>query len=358
MLALATVIAAMIVIWKACDYFEAGSSHVGHALPPGVRGATINAIGSSLPELLTTTCLLFLFRDQDGFSAGIATCAGSAVFNGVIIPAVVILAVTWRKGHSGIVLTRSVVLRDGLFFIGAELVLISFLSVSVLQWWMGLALMGVYALYFGFMMLQVVQAKNETRLTKIEELLETKDFQGPLSWLRSFLNNNDDSNDADDMTTAKAWRYLILSTIVIGGACYGLSWAVIDLARLWDVPVFLTAVVFGAAATSVPDTVLSLKDALKGEYDDAVANAVGSNIFDITICLGLPLLCYGLVYGPVTLSAAVGSPANVQVLRIGLVVVSVIVVGLFLVRKRLTPVDGFGLLALFAGWLGFLTTLT
>ena len=40
------------------------------------------------------------------------------------------------------------------------------------------------------------------------------------------------------------------------------------------IPSYFTAVVLAAAATSVPDTVLSVKDARKGEYDDAVANAV------------------------------------------------------------------------------------
>lgn len=334
MLALAIVLASMIVIWKACDFFEAGSSYVGQGLPPGVRGATINAIGSSLPELMTTFCLLFLFRDQDGFSAGIATCAGSAVFNAVIIPAVVILAVTWkgrnRVNPPRITLTRSVVLRDGAFFIGAEVVLIYFLGFETLTWGMGAGLMAIYFCYFGFMMVQVVFSKREP---------------------------DEDEEAEEDMTTAKAWRYLGLSTLVIGGACYGLSWAVIDLARILDVPVFMTAVVFGAAATSVPDLILSLKDALNGEYDDAVANAVGSNIFDITICLGLPLFCYGLVYGDVTLTAAAGSEANVQVLRYGLIAVSTLVVGMFLIRKRLGPNDGLALLALFAGWLGFLYTL-
>ena len=29
---------------------------------------------------------------------------------------------------------------------------------------------------------------------------------------------------------------------------------------------------------------------MKGDYDDAVSNAVGSNIFDICVALGLPLL--------------------------------------------------------------------
>jgi Ca2+/Na+ antiporter len=322
--ALGTVLLASLVIWKACDYFEAGSNYVGRGMPPGVRGATINAIGSSLPELLTTFCLLFLFRDQDGFSAGIATCAGSAVFNAVVIPALVILAVVWkRKMVPHIELDRMTVLRDGCFFIGAELLLIWFLNDHVLKWWMGLGLIAAYVVYFSFMMVQIRNAKED----------------------------EEEEDEEEDMTTGKAWRYLAGSSAVIGVACYGLSWSVIELAVWWGVPPFMTAVVFGAAATSVPDTVLSLKDAFEGEYDDAVANAIGSNIFDITICLGLPLLCYGLVYGDVTLATSGATAAHVQVLRIGLVGVSAAVFALFLLRPKLKTIDGVFLLGLFGAWL-------
>lgn len=326
---LLVILATMVTIWKACDYFEEGADFVGKDMPPGVRGATINAIGSSLPELLTTFCLLFFFKDQDGFSAGIATCAGSAVFNAVIIPALVILVVVWKeKMVPHITLDRKGVLRDGLFFIGAEIVLIYFLSDSVLKWWMGLALMGIYACYMTYMIVQMRDHVEECEDLPIEP-------------------------PGKEIGPAKAWTYLIFSSVVIGAACYWLSWSVIGLAEAWSVPAFMVAVVFGAAATSVPDTILSLKDAMKGDYDDAVSNAIGSNIFDITVCLGLPLLCYGLVYGDVHV-AAVGSAASVQALRIGLVVVSTTVLAVFLFRTKLRTGEGIGLLSLFGGWLLYL----
>lgn len=45
-----------------------------------------------------------------------------------------------------------------------------------------------------------------------------------------------------------------------------------------------------AAGTSIPDALASIKVAQDGEGDMAVANAVGSNIFDIWLGLGLPWL--------------------------------------------------------------------
>jgi hypothetical protein len=45
---------------------------------------------------------------------------------------------------------------------------------------------------------------------------------------------------------------------------------------------------FMAAGVSVPDALSSLAVVKEGYGDMAVSNAVGSNVFDILICLGLP----------------------------------------------------------------------
>jgi Ca2+/Na+ antiporter len=47
----------------------------------------------------------------------------------------------------------------------------------------------------------------------------------------------------------------------------------------------LTLIAFGA---SIPDCFSSLIVAKLGHGDMAVSNAIGSNVFDILICLGLP----------------------------------------------------------------------
>ena len=47
---------------------------------------------------------------------------------------------------------------------------------------------------------------------------------------------------------------------------------------------------FLAAGTSVPDGISSLIVARQGDGDMAVSNTIGSNVFDILLCLGLPWL--------------------------------------------------------------------
>ena len=141
-----------IIIWKASDGFEVSSEYLGRNLSDGVRGATINAIASSMPELFTTIFFLIYLKDTDGFSGGIGTTAGSAIFNGMIIPAVVIFAVLFSKIATEIRVSKKVILRDGLSLIAAETVLIFLISGNTLYWWHGFILMLTYGAYVTYML--------------------------------------------------------------------------------------------------------------------------------------------------------------------------------------------------------------
>ena len=345
MTSLGMVFVAMYIIKYACDSFEGASEHLGtkvYRMKPGVRGATIEAIASSLPELFTTLCLLFIYNDQDGFSAGIATCAGSAVFNAAVIPAVCILAVT-IKGVNGskvntINLLKSTIIRDGFFFILAEIALIYFLGNTTLSWWMGASLIGIYLVYFIFLMRGIGSEEDDDDEGDEGDEGDEEEGRGFLGALVTF-DYNQLIFKGGDFSAGSAWTVLILATSTIGAACYLLAEAVMGSAAALNVPAYFTAVILGAAATSVPDTVISVKDALKGDYDDAVSNAVGSNIFDICVALGLPLMIYGLVNGDVSLTGS-DSGSDVQILRLVLIFVTVLILGVFLTGTPSKNDDG------------------
>merc|ERR1719394_1057464 len=59
-----------------------------------------------------------------------------------------------------------------------------------------------------------------------------------------------------------------------------------------------------AAGTSIPDLLSSYIVAKNGEGDMAVSSSIGSNIFDVTVGLPLPWLCYNIFKNsPVTVSS-------------------------------------------------------
>ncbi|MEM1010510.1 MAG: sodium:calcium antiporter, partial [Myxococcota bacterium] len=139
-----------------------------------------------------------------------------------------------------------------------------------------------------------------------------------------------------------------IGVVLIAVACHSLAGACVDLAKQLNVPVFFTAVILASAATSVPDTIISIKDARSGDYDDAVANAFGSNIFDINICLGLPLMLYGLLYGDVNVASQGGANvAAVQELRILLLIITFATLALFLIGRKLGKVKAILLFSLY-----------
>lgn len=343
----------MVIIWRASDGFETASEYIGRNLTDGVRGATINAIASSIPELLTTIFFLVLLRDAPGFSGGVGTTAGSAIFNGMIIPALVVMVVLFFAISQRIIVSRRVVLRDGIALILCELVLIVFLSSQTLYWWHGLVLMGLYLGYIFFMVramrLRQSEAANDAPVVVDDQAEEVTAIENPPetppSWSRALLTLNLEALiiRGKDLQNRNAWTLLLISTLIMAVACAILVHACQTLGEALGFPIYFVAVIIAAAATSVPDTIISVRDGLRGNYDDAISNALGSNIFDICFALGLPLFLYTAIYSPIE----VGSITEVGELRLILLVLTVTALIIYIAGKRMTLLKAFLLLLLY-----------
>ncbi|GAA4828595.1 hypothetical protein [Algivirga pacifica] len=340
------ILVACLVIWKSSDGFEVASDYLGGRmnLEGGVKGATINAIGSSLPELFTTFFFLVVLQDTAGFAAGIGTTAGSAVFNAMIIPASVILAVYFTL-NKRVKVNPRVILRDGLYLIFVEVVLIFCLESSLLRWQHGVLLMGLYLIYLAT--LKFVKVTDE------EEEEEDDDWQPTeQAMLKAFftLDLQHLLLKEKSLNGSRAARLLILSVIVMGVACHMLAEACTLLGKGLGMPPFIVAIIFASAATSVPDTVLSIKDARKGNYDDAVANALGSNIFDICFALGLPLAIYTLFNGPIDMAVST-EEGFISQFRILLLILTVIAFAIYLIGRYMGMLKAVLLLLLYVVFL-------
>ena len=65
-----------------------------------------------------------------------------------------------------------------------------------------------------------------------------------------------------------------------------------DILHISDKLITMFAIVVG---TSLPEMVMTVTSAKKGEFDIAIGNIIGTNIFNICIVLGLPVIIYGNV---------------------------------------------------------------
>lgn len=328
----------MVIIWRASDGFETASDHIGRHLTDGVRGATINAIASSIPELFTTIFFLLLLNDAEGFAGGVGTTAGSAIFNGMIIPALVVIVVLFFGVARSIEVSRRVIFRDGIALILCELVLILVLSSFRLEWWHGLLLMMMYGAYVTYMVRAMRKRQKKTAFeTTIEpeESTSSQEEENKVlsSRLIAFLKldleqliiGNQQINDRN------AWTLMVISTAIIAAACALLVNACESFGEAVGFPIYFVAVIIAAAATSVPDTIISMRDGMRGNYDDAISNALGSNIFDICFALGLPLFLFTLFYGPIELP----SGSEVGELRLILLVLTIAALLVYIIGKKM-----------------------
>ncbi|XP_030832474.1 sodium/potassium/calcium exchanger 5 [Strongylocentrotus purpuratus] len=97
------------------------------------------------------------------------------------------------------------------------------------------------------------------------------------------------------------WRRLyfftfFISTVWLAGLAYVLYWMIVVIGYTLDIPDTVMGISLLAAGTSVPDAIASVLVARDGYGDMALSNIVGSNIFEVFICLGLLWFIYGLVY--------------------------------------------------------------
>ncbi len=346
-IAVILIIISCIIIWKASDGFDTASEYLGRNLGEGVKGATINAIGSSMPELFTTLLFLFLYQDDQGFASGIGTSAGSAIFNAIIIPAAVILAVTVTL-KSTVTISKKVILRDGISLLIAELVLIYFIGGGVLTWKHGVFLMFLYVIYVAILFLTMKKGKSQTSI-------EEEENEPPRHRLSALLKLDLETALIGDkpLNALNAWTLLIVSMFVIGTACFLLVHSCELFGQITGIPLYFVSVIIAAAATSVPDTILSIRDAQKGNYDDALSNAIGSNVFDICFALGFPLLLFTLIYNrDIILSEQVIQ--DITILQVLLLIMTLITIIIFLIGNSMGKIKAYILFLMYVLFVGFI----
>ncbi|XP_063223357.1 sodium/potassium/calcium exchanger 4 isoform X1 [Bacillus rossius redtenbacheri] len=90
----------------------------------------------------------------------------------------------------------------------------------------------------------------------------------------------------------KRWFPLtfIMCIIWIASLSYVVAWMITIIGDTLKIPDSVMGITFLAAGTSVPEAVSSVIVAKQGHGSMGISNSIGSNTFDILLCLGLPWL--------------------------------------------------------------------
>ena len=288
------IVFASITIWRAGDFFQPAADYVQekHKLPESIKAAVIDAIASSFPEFCVAVIAVILLGRAE---VGISSIVGSALYNVLIIPAAAGLV---AKGPMKI--GKEVVWRDSLMYFGVVILLLVALLAFPNAWGLGVAALFILA-YVGYIFwLNIDYRKHKRNLAHEDTDVSVSEDTDVSVSEDADASDEGEESELEIRDESHAWKWILGMMLVMGLASHILVEASIQLGDLLGIDAVIMGFIVIAAGTSVPDTVLSVLSAKRGNYDAAISNVFGSNIFDICICLSVPILMALVLTGAVT----------------------------------------------------------
>ena len=302
-----------VLLIKGADFFVEGSSSVAKRLhvPSIIIGLTIVAMGTSLPETAVSVSASITGNNE----LAVSNVVGSNIFNLMVVIGVCAMIATVNVAKETIkrdipfsLICAGLLLLLGILGFGDK-------SGMTLGHFDGVIFIGAFAGYILYMIKIALKASKEGKKVEIEggSDEDIKLIPVPLSIL-FIIGGAIAIAIGGDMTVDAASR--IASDL-------GMSQTLIGL----------TIVSIG---TSLPELVTSIVAARKNEVDMALGNAIGSNVFNILMVLGI---------------ASAISPISIiteNIIDLCVLIVFTICVWIFAgTRKKIGRIEGFSMVALY-----------
>ncbi len=319
-----------VLLIKGGDWFVDGASGIAHRfhVPEIIIGATVVSIGTTLPEVMVSAT--GAINGQGAIAYGNAI--GSIICNTSLIAALTIAIRPAPVNKSAI---RMPVI---FFFLSAAVYMLAAYLFGFFYWWVGLILL---ALFVTYMILTIRQGfKNPEPPAEEEEEEKKPDFL--TKTLASFLPEN----------AAGIVKDILL--LVIGAAL--IAWGadlLVDnatfIAESLGVPQTVIALTIVALGTSLPELVTAVTSLIKGHGALSLGNIIGANIFNLVLVSGVSVT---LSPFEVPFESTIGGMNASLVLDLPLMVVVMALMTLpALFKGKLSKVQGYVLLALYAAFL-------
>lgn len=259
---LAILAAGLFILVKAADYFNKAAERIGlsFGMSPFVIGILITAIGTSLPELITSVIAV----TQEASEIVPGNVAGSNIANIFLVIGVVAL-----------VNKKKIELQA------------QFINVD-LQFLIGSAIFATFCMWDG-------------EFTFIEGILSLLAFATFFVYLwKDTAENQSPDNTQKGDTPKSSWKdYLqfVISGVFIWGAAQMVINSVVFTAEHFEIGSGIVAAGVVALGTSLPELVVSIDAVKKGNTDYAIGNILGSSIFNSLWVLG-----FASLFGTITVT--------------------------------------------------------
>lgn len=265
-------IASLFLLIKSADYFTLYSEKIGLVLgmSPFIIGVTIVAVGTSLPELVSS-----LFA----VSAGETTFVADNIIGSNIANALLILGISGFFAKRGLKISTSLIDIDLPFFFMSMALFGYFALDRVISPIEGIALL----VFFGIFIIYNIRQKPESRDSD-----EIEDMEHAHKGKRKFL-----------------WKYILViiaSMVVLTFAAKYLIESILTLSEMLRISSSVLTITVVALGTSLPEILTSIVAVRRGNHGMAVGNVLGSNTFNLLFIAGIPALIAPLDIHPETFS--------------------------------------------------------
>ena len=264
---LALLLIGFVFLIKGADIFVDGASDTARKfrVPKMLIGLTIVSFGTSAPELAVS--IQSILSGKGDILLG--NVVGSNVLNILLILGLASLVGTLRVNTATVKKEIPVLVLITLAFAALLSDKIFGLAENIFTRQDGVVLLLFFCIFI-YYLIGMVRKKD----TNEEENKDEK----PVKLVKALL-----------MIVIGLFGIVLGSDFVVKGAS--------EIAAIFGVSQRIISLTIVALGTSLPELVTSVIATKKGEYDIAIGNIVGSNIFNIGIVAGLPVAIFGGVEG-------------------------------------------------------------
>lgn len=331
----------LIMLIKGGDWFVDGATKIAKRFKMSELfiGATIVAIGTTLPEVLVSATSAIEGHSEMAYGNAI----GSIICNTALIAAIVVAFKPMKTDRKPLVL-------PAIFFLIASTIftIISY-TTGYFNRAIGIILLGLFVVYMIFMIISTKKDEKESHSKEKTNKKYTKAKQSIVS------KTKQTSKSKTNKKQESKYAFLLELVLLIIGAVlifFGARLLVDNgtlIATAMGVSDKIIGITFVAIGTSLPELVTAITSLIKGHGSLSVGNIIGANLFNLVLVSGIAITLTPFAIPSSSLIAGINASLIIDI-PVMLSVMAILIIPT-LITKKLSRWQGIMLLLIYAAFI-------